>query len=147
MRTIRETTITSANAVLLIRAPGIIDSFQRIHGFAPDSAWSANEVQMGETQMGVDGYQSGGFTPFEIQLVITLMANSPSQPVFNTMIRWMLQNQEIAPLDWSLELKSIKKRYAGGGFLVSGSPVPSGGKVLQPTNYTCNTVIEKMEDL
>lgn len=147
MRTIRETTITSANAVFLLKAPGLVDSYQKMVGYAPDSAWSANEVQMAETQMGVDGLQSGGFTPFEIVIAISLMANSPSQAFFNILIRHMLNTQEVVPIDWSLSLSSIKKRYAGGGFLVSGSPVPTGGTVLQPTSYTCNTVVEKLEDL
>ncbi|MEM8140937.1 hypothetical protein Q4R50_13880 [Morganella morganii] len=48
-------TITSANAVLMLRCEGVYDDYIRIQGFQADNAWEFGEANIGETRMGVDG--------------------------------------------------------------------------------------------
>jgi hypothetical protein len=147
MQSITETTITSANAIFMLKVPGLIDQNQKIHGYSADSAWSSAAASMTETIMGVDGYQSGGFTPFETPLTISLLANSPSQQVFNILVRDMIAKQETRVLEWSLSLPSIKKRFAGTGFMTEGQVIPNGAKTLQSTTYDIKAVITSIEDI
>ena len=147
MQSITESTVTSANAILLLKADGVVSNWFKIVGFAPDTGWDSGDVTMGETQMGIDGRQSGGFVPFELPLTVNLTANSPSQVFFNQMIKYFLKHQETAYIEFSLSLNSIKKRYSGGGFLVTGNVIPAGGNILQTTSYTINSVLKNLEDI
>ena len=63
MQTISDRTLTSANSILLMRVKGFNDNFVQIEGYAADNAFDFGQGKIGETMMGVDGQQSGGFTP------------------------------------------------------------------------------------
>jgi hypothetical protein len=147
MQTIKNKTITSANSVLLLRAVGVVDQWVRIEGFAADDAFTAGKGAMGETSMGVDGFQSGGWTPYETQFDIALQANSPSRAFFDTVINAQDRAQEAYVIEISLELPSIKKRYTASGFITEGDSATTGKKVLQPVSYSLKTVVNSREDI
>lgn len=79
MRTNIDKTLTAANSILLVRAKGYNKSWVKMEGYAADNAFDFGQGAIGETVIGVDGVQSGGFTPYEVDLNIQLQANSPSR--------------------------------------------------------------------
>ena len=147
MQTNTNKTITSANGVLLMRVAGIIDNWVKIEGFAVDDAFTSGKGAMAETQVGVDGIQSGGFTPYETSFDIALAANSKSRAFFDTWINTMDKAQEAYPFELSLELPSIKKRYHATGFLTEADSMTTGKKVLQSVTYSTKVMVNSREDI
>ena len=72
MQTVSDRTLTAANSILLMRVKGFNDNFVQIEGYAADNAFDFGQGKIGETMMGVDGQQSGGFTPYEVDFNIQL---------------------------------------------------------------------------
>ncbi|WP_240030761.1 hypothetical protein [Neisseria lactamica] len=70
MQTVSDRTLTAANSILLMRVKGFNDNFVQIEGYAADNAFDFGQGKIGETLMGVDGQQSGGFTPYEVDFNI-----------------------------------------------------------------------------
>lgn len=132
--------ITSANAVLTIspRAAGLIGSGGAftVEGFASDSAFMADDVDIAEARMGVDGKMSVGYTPYIVKQTITLQADSPSIALFEAIVG--AQNTLRAPviLDQVLAIPSIQKSYIfTKGAMTRLTPFPPGKRVLEPVNY------------
>ena len=140
-------TITSANSILLMRVPGIIDNWVKIEGFAVDDAFTSGKGAMAETQVGVDGIQSGGFTPYETPFDIALAANSKSRAFFDTWINAQDKAQEVYPFEMSLEMPSIKKRHHATGFLTEADSMTTGKKVLQSVTYSTKVMVKSREDI
>ena len=63
MQTVSDRTLTAANSILLMRVKGFNDNFVQIEGYAADNAFDFGQGKIGETMMGVDGQQSGGYRP------------------------------------------------------------------------------------
>ena len=76
MQTVSDRTLTAANSILLMRVKGFNDNFVQIEGYAADNAFDFGQGKIGETMMGVDGKQSGGFTPYEVDFNIQLAPTS-----------------------------------------------------------------------
>jgi hypothetical protein len=132
--------ITSANAVLTIapRAAGLIGAGGAftVEGFASDSAFMADDVDIAEARMGVDGKMSVGYTPYIVKQTITLQADSPSIALFEAIVG--AQNTLRAPviLDQVLAIPSIQKSYVfTKGAMTRLTPFPPGKRVLEPVNY------------
>lgn len=135
MQTFTDKTLTAANSVLLWRAKGYNDSFSRVEGYAADNAFDFSDNAIGETQMGVDGFQSGAFIPSEVDFNIQLQANSPSRVHFANVVKKIRSDQETLPFEFQVTLPSIRKRYVAKGFLVSAPIGTSAGKSLKPVTY------------
>ena len=101
MRTNTEKTLTSANSILQIRAKGFNDNWVKLEQYAADNAFDYGQGSIGETVIGVDGIQSGGFTPYEVDLNIQLQANSPSRSYFDKLINHINNNHETVTLELS----------------------------------------------
>jgi hypothetical protein len=147
MQTITNKTVTSANSILLVRVKGIVDTWTRIQGFAADDAFGGGKATMAETSMGVDGYQSGGFTPYETPWDIMLQANSPSIPLFDRIINTMDNEQETYAWEIRVEFPSIKKSYEATGFMTEGQPIPQAKKILQPVGFSFKLVVNSRQDI
>ncbi|MGV7078491.1 phage tail fiber protein [Testudinibacter sp. P80/BLE/0925] len=147
MRTNTEKTLTSANSILLIRAKGFNNNWVKMEGYAADNAFEFGQGNIGETVLGVDGVQSGGFTPYEVDLNIQLQANSPSRSYFDKLINYINKQQETVPVEFSCELPSIKKRYAASGFMVNIPGGTTAKKLLESATYSFKVVNNGAEDI
>lgn len=147
MRTNVEKTLTSANSVLLVRAPGYNKQWVKMEGYAADNAFDFGQGAIGETVMGVDGVQSGGFTPYEVDFNIQLQANSPSRSYFDGIINHINTNQETVPFEFSVEIPSIRKRYSASGFMVNVPGGTNAKKLLESATYSFKVVNNGAEDI
>lgn len=147
MRTNTERTLTSANSILLVRAKGYNSQWVKMEGYAADNAFDFGQGQIGETVMGVDGTQSGGFTPYEVDFNIQLQANSKSRSFFDGVINHINKNQETVPFEFSVELPSIGKRYQASGFLVNVPGGTNAKKLLESATYSFKIVNNGAEDI
>ena len=132
--------ITSANSVLTIapRAAGLIGSGGAftVEGFASDSAFMAEDVDIAEARMGVDGKASFGYTPYLVKQTITLQADSPSITLFEAIVGAQNTLRQPIILDSILSLPAVSKNYVfTKGALTRLTPFPPGKKVLEPVSY------------
>ena len=140
-------TITSANAVMMLRCEGVYDNWVRIQGFQADNAWELGEVNIGEARMGVDGKQSIGYTPHETPWSIHLEANSPSVQVMENIRKKLNSDMEVAYIEVIIEMPSIAKKYYGKGGMTSMTGGASGKKLLDGTTYNFNMVTEGADEI
>ncbi|EPK8197461.1 hypothetical protein Q4R51_16845 [Morganella morganii] len=140
-------TITSANAVLMLRCEGVYDDYVRIQGFQADNAWEFGEANIGETRMGVDGKQSIGYTPHETPWTLYLEANSVSTQVMENIRKDFNSNMETRFIEIIVEMPSIGKRYQGKGGMTTMTGGASGKKLLDGTSYNFNMVFEGAEEI
>ncbi|KGQ33204.1 phage tail fiber protein [Gallibacterium anatis] len=147
MRTNKVKTLTSTNSVLLLRSSGFNDNWVKIEQYAADNAFDFGQGAIAETSMGVDGVQSGGFTPYEVDFNVHLQANSPSRDYFDQAINYFNNQQEVAAFDISCEIPSIRKRYQATGFLTQVITGTNAKKMLEAANYTFKIVIQSIEDI
>ncbi|BBG58509.1 TPA: phage tail fiber protein [Providencia alcalifaciens] len=140
-------TLTSANAVLMIRCKGVYDEFVKLQGFQADNAWNFGDANIGETRMGVDGKQSIGYTPHETQWTLYLEANSVSTQIMENIRKDFNANMEARFVDIVVEIPSIGKRYSATGGLTSMTGGASGKKMLDGTSYNFNMVFEGAEEI
>jgi hypothetical protein len=101
-------TLTGANAVLMLTIPPLFTTPQQIQGFAADDVYDLDEIESVETLMGVDGILSGGFVWKSQPQTIMLQADSPSNAVFDT---WY--SQQVADLRPTSRTASSSCRRSG----------------------------------
>lgn len=129
-------TLTSANATLMLAVANLFNTPIQIQGWATDDAFTVADVETGETMMGVDGKLSGGFTPYPVPLEITLQADSSSNTFFDTLIQAEAIAREKYILSGTILIPSIGFLYAfTRGFLGKSSVMPPAKKVLQPRKF------------
>ena len=142
MQTVSDRTLTAANSTLLMRVKGFNDNFVEIEGYAADNAFDFGQGKIGETMMGVDGQQSGGFTPYEVDFNIP---TSKSRDYFDQFTNNILQRQETRMVEFSVEITAIKKRYTATGFLVEVPGGTSAKKTLESAIYSFRIVVKPEE--
>lgn len=132
-------TITSANSslVLTVRALGLFPAGPfAVQGYASDDAFATDAVDSAEARMGVDGRMSAGYLPRMTKMTITLQADSPSIPLFETWTGAQDVVKEVFFADGILTLKSTGHTYAlVKGALTRITPIPTAKKVLEPVTY------------
>lgn len=129
--------ITSANAVILLTAPGVFNTPQRLQMFAADNIYEMGAIEAGEFSMGVDGYLSAGKTFVMKEQGYTFQPDSASIAVFNQIFRFEETNITKVPLQGITILKSIGLQFVSPkGFLKTYTPMPTAGKILQPMKYS-----------
>lgn len=140
-------TITSANAVLMLRCKGVYDNFIKLQGFQADNAWGFGDATIGESRMGVDGKQSIGYTPHEVEWTLHLEANSPSIEIMENIRKDFNANMEARLIDIVVEVASVKKRYKASGALTGLSGGISGQKLLAGNQYKFKLVLDGAEEI
>lgn len=130
-------TLTSANSALALAVANLFAAPQVIRGYSTDDSFAADDVSPAQTEMGVDGRLSGGYTPVPSALSIVLQADSPSNDFFDTVVAAMQAAREVYIFNGSIFLPATNNKYAlTRGFLTSYTPLPPGKKILQPRKYT-----------
>lgn len=140
-------TITAANSVLMLRCKGVYDTFITMQSFQADNAWNFGDANIAESRIGVDGKQSMGYTPHEVEWTLFLEANSPSIAILENIRKDFNANMETRPIDIVVEIPSIKTRYSATGALTTLSGGRSGQKLLAGTQYKFKLVLNGGEDI
>ena len=131
-----DTTITSANSVFFISVPGLFPIPQKLEGYAAEKAWSTEGIQLAETQMGVDGRKTSGYTPVIVKQTISLQADSPSKIIFNSIAAATIAARDTYNIEGTISLPSTGEAFAcHRGTLTNFKPVPDAAKVLQPMDF------------
>jgi len=129
-------TLTSANSVLMLGVANLFNVPVKIEGYATDDAFMTADAESGEAIMGIDGKLSAGFTPYPVEMEVTLQSDSSSITFFEAVIDAELIAKEKYELNGSLLIPSIGKVYAlTRGFLTTIAPTPTGKKILQPRKF------------
>lgn len=130
--------ITSSNAIYTLNVAGL-NAFPgpvQLQQFSAEDIFGTDPISSAEVQMGVDGNMTAGFifTPKPQQ--VSLMADSPSNAVFDA---WYAQEEQAGDkLEASgiIILPAVRKQYTMvTGFLTSYPPLPNAGRVLQPRRF------------
>lgn len=129
-------TITSANSVFALAITDLYPSPQVLSGYAADDMFSLDAIDMAEVVMGVDGTLSAGFVFNPIPMTLTLMPDSPSVDIFNTLISATQTSREIYRLNATIRLPATRTRYTlQQGVLQNGKIMPDAKKTLQALAY------------
>lgn len=140
-------TLTAANSVILFSAEGYFDTPIQLQGFQVDNAFTFGDATVGETRMGVDGLQSGGWVSHEVPLTIFLEANSESRQQMEEFRAWMNAQKETALCTFDITLVATGKRTVGKGFMVSQSGGTSAQKLLAGSQYVFNLVVNSEDTI
>lgn len=129
-------TITSANSVFTLTVPGLFPAPVQLRGYAVDKAFSVDKLKMAETQMGVDGRLTAGFTPEASVMKIHLQADSPSKAIFKTIAQAMKTTRDVYYINGSITFPSTGETFAlTRGVMTSFDQMAEAAKVLQPVEH------------
>lgn len=131
--------ITSSNAKLVLKAAEIFPAGITLEQFSADTSYSSDNVAVAEARMGVDGKIAIGQTPTIKQVSIQLEACSPSNKYLAKLHKAMdsFHKPFECTLIATIPSLGITMTWSTGA-LVSGTPVPSGQRVLSPTQWVFN---------
>lgn len=129
-------TITSANAVFILRIPNLYNAPIQLQGWSSDTAFTLDGIAPSETVMGVDGKLSAGYTPQPIKQRIQIMPDQDSVGVFDQWFEAMKTAGDVFFAEAVITLPSIQKSYTlKRGALTMYKQVPDAKKVLQAQEY------------
>ena len=130
-------TITSANAVVMLAVAGLFPVPVQIQGFSAEKAWDTNPVVVTESQMGVDGRKTSGWVPNMVEQSYSLQADSPSKQFFNAIQRAQVATRDAYYITGSITLPSTGEAFTlTKGTLKNFPSLPNGGKVLGPMDFS-----------
>lgn len=72
--------ITSANSSIILTVPTVFALPQALSGYGTDDAWAADETEVGNTVIGVDGLLSSAWIPALFPMKLNFQADSASIP-------------------------------------------------------------------
>lgn len=140
-------TLTAANSVIMFKAAGYFDQPIQLQGFQADNMFSFGDATVGETRIGVDGKQSGGWVSHEVPFTVFLEGNSLSRKQMEQYRAWCNANQETSLCTFFVTIPSIGINYDISGFMVSQSGGPSAQKLMSGTQYVFNTVVNNEDSI
>lgn len=128
--------LTVANAIIVLVVPGVFNTPQQLQGFAADDIFNSPAIEAGEGSMGVDGVYSAGFVFKEISQDYNLQADSPSNLVFDEWYAFEQANRIKIPINGLTILTGLDTKWVmSRGFLMSYTPIVSGGKIAKPRKH------------
>lgn len=131
-----DNTITGANSVFMISVAGLFPAPIQLQGFSAERAWSTDSVSNAETQMGVDGTFVAGWVPAPVKQTISLLANSTSKILFNTIYAAEQAAREKYVISGTIYLPATGETFdLSNGYLTDFKPMPDFSKVLQPMDF------------
>lgn len=126
--------ITSANAKLTLTVrnnAGIVVGPFTVEGYAEDAAFATEPVEVAETKMGVDGKMAAGRIPAIKKQVVSLMANSPSNQLFEAWLQAQEALGDILVADGVVAAPSLQKAWLYvKGVLTRITPTPTARKTF-----------------
>jgi hypothetical protein len=128
--------ITAANALITLAVESVFPNAVQIQGFAADDLFDAEDMEIVETLMGVDGYLSAGYVNVPFNMNISLQADSLSNFLFDQWFAAQRAAQDVFAADGEIVLPSIgTSTILSNGYLVKYKPVADAKKLLQPRKY------------
>jgi hypothetical protein len=130
--------ITSANAVLTLKIPGISLYAQGkiLQGFSAEDVFGMDAIDPAELSMGIDGNLSAAFIFVPTKQAIHLQADSASNAVFEDLRAAEVAGVEKLPVSMTVAIPAVKKIYTCvTGYLTSYPPISDAKKSLQPRKY------------
>ena len=130
-------TITSANAVVTIRAQGLYDAPVRLEGFATDAIVNPAQVNSVVAEMGADGHLSFGYTPQPQPVTFSFQADSPSRQIMEDLCSDQRALGEVVIVQVEAVLPGIGRKYTGTrGAVTAEQPGSPAAQTLQSSQYT-----------
>lgn len=129
--------ITGANAIIMLSIAGLFTTPQQLQGFAADDIFDTDSLESTETMMGVDGKLSAGFVFVPVKQNYSLQADSPSNRLFE--LWWATQQsaRDVFRANGVVMLNAVGSKWTmRNGALTSFSPIPAVKKLIQPRKYT-----------
>jgi len=128
--------ITSANAKMTLTArtgvslPPVVGPFT-VEGYAQDNAFATEPVDAAEAIMGVDGKMAAGYLPRITKHTFNLMANSPSNLLFEAWDNAQKVLGDVLVADGVLAAPSLGKAWACvKGVLTRVTPIPAARRTF-----------------
>lgn len=134
-------TLTAANSIVLFSTDSYFSSPIQLQGFQADNAFTFGDAAMGETVMGVDGLQSGGWVAHEVDFSVFLQANSASREQMEDFRAHCNSRMETERVTFNITIPATGRTINASGFLTSASGGTSAQKLLQGTQYNFKLVI------
>lgn len=129
--------ITSANATIFLGVVGLFVAPVQLQQFAADDIFGTEPIQVGEDIMGVDGHLTAGFVNNPTIQRYSLMADSPSNYIFDQIALQEKAQQTKFELSGTVLLTSVGTRWTmSRGFLRLYQPIPDAKKTLQARQHT-----------
>ena len=125
-------TITSANAVVLLAVGNVFPVPQVLEKFSMDSNFTSEAMKLTENRLGVDGEIAKGKIFSLVPVTITLMPDSPSINFFNIVSQYIILQDTV---DVTLVITLLSTGYVytlRKGGLTDWKIIPDGKKVLEP---------------
>lgn len=128
--------ITSANSVFTLSVAGLFPAPQQLQGYSADRAWEAGNVEVTESQRGVDGRKTSGVVLNMVEQTISLQADSPSKIIFTSILNAQRAARDVYYISGTIDLPSTGESFiCTRGTIKNAPPLPNAGKVLQPVSY------------
>ena len=128
--------ITSADAIYTLTLSALYIAPITLQNWASDRAFEADDVEMAETQMSVDGKLNKGYVPRSVDQTLSFSAASSSIDIFETIIAFQRNRRTIITLGAEVVIPSTQRRYTlVEGCLVSGSVMPNAGATLENRSF------------
>ena len=129
--------ITSANAILMLSVSGLFSAPQQLQGFATDDMYDAEDLEVGQVMMGIDGKLSAGFVFNEVTWGVTLQADSDSNGLFDQWYAAERVAKEKLRADGQVKLLATGQKWImTKGYLTNWKPMPPGQKTLKPRKFS-----------
>jgi len=128
--------ITSANSVFTLVVAGLFPTPVQMYGYSTDKAFTDDAIALAETNMGVDGRMTAGYTPVASPMTVTFQADSPSRDIFSAIIAATKSTRNVFYLNAAISLPSTGESFTlTRGVLTNIKQIPDAAKVLQPVDY------------
>lgn len=125
-------TLTSSNSVFTLVVLSVFPAPQTLQGYSTEDMFSVDAFSPVETQMGVDGYLSAGYTPQPKVMTVTLQADSPSLAVFENWYAAQRVARDAIVAAGVITIPAINRTYTlVRGFLTSYTAMPNARNILQ----------------
>lgn len=127
--------ITGANATIFLTVPGVFDTPQQLQQFAADDIYDLDQIQSVETQMGVDGFLSGGFVYKPQVQSIMLQADSGSNSLFDVWHSQMKRTRTVIPAYGTILLPAIGLKFTQTIGFLTDYKLPGVKKTITPRRF------------
>lgn len=134
-----ERTLTNQNSILTLKCEPLYSTPVEIIGFQADNRTTMDALTLSETMDGVDGFLVGGSIFSSTTFHIYLTPASPSIDIMRRCIDQQIgKGRSIDTLlfEFSQTYPATKRHSTFAGYIISGSGVSGGGKLLAGEEYT-----------
>lgn len=132
-----ESTITSANATVMVTVKGLLNTPYQLEGWSVDKAWDTAAVVVTESKIGVDGRKTAGLVYNPIKQTFSFLADSPSVKFFEFVNSKQRSNGDVYYISATVTINATGQSYTcNKGTLEDYNSVASAGKVLGDREFS-----------